>query len=759
MTKSISIGTTVVGKVSWASASKGAINNWGTQTALGDFNNDGVPDVAISINDNNAGTSDVRLLTASSGGVFTDSSQLLLTPSPTYQTSNIIAADLNNDGYTDLVLARSGGDNDTTDGLYGGTQLIYLSSRSGGYSTLTSPQSIYAHHVQVGDLNGDGNADALFFATGKGPSLFALSQAGGGFIFTTAGLPDKALAASTAESWDVLQRYEDGWLKLMKGFHQHNTAFNDVDRDGDLDMVMFFGSGAREGRIYFNDGLAGFALGGFKEFNAVISGRPSSGYFHEMVHTVGTNSGYIIDTGQGTNYYESVQMDVNGDGWGDIIAVATYNNRRSTVINGISKALEGTDVFNHGTLYQVLLNDGSGLKDDTQGRITQPSVNFTTPYHYGHTTMLSAVDLNGDGFMDFISNQSSGLAAGQVNSAGDSDTVFMLNDGFGHFTPTEIEGMKFGSFNAVPIEGKLGFIHTQVAGYDWVNRRVQAENEVTFIKTEVPWTAGGSGDDHLYGTPANDRVQGGGGRDIFHVQGRIGDYVLKGGGGAGGDYSLRDTSGLQGQDSLSGVECVAFWNANVNLTVQAKAASAPPADVTRLVELYTAFFNRVPDADGMSFWIDEMKSGKTVNQVAESFYNAGVNYSSLTGFTATMTNTDFINVVYKNVLGRKDGADAGGLSFWDGALTSGQASRGTLVTNILDSAHTFKGDKTWGWVADLLDNKITVAKKFSIDMGLNYKTPEESITKGMAIASAITSTDTSAAVTLIGVTEASLLLV
>jgi len=82
-----------------------------------------------------------------------------------------------------------------------------------------------------------------------------------------------------------------------------------------------------------------------------------------------------------------------------------------------------------------------------------------------------------------------------------------------------------------------------------------------------------------------------------------------------------------------------------------------------------------------------------------------------------------------------------------------------LVTNILDSAHTFKGDKTWGWVADLLDNKIVVAKKFSIDMGLNYNTPEESITKGMAIASAITATDTSAAVTLIGVTEANFLLV
>ena len=175
-----------------------------------------------------------------------------------------------------------------------------------------------------------------------------------------------------------------------------------------------------------------------------------------------------------------------------------------------------------------------------------------------------------------------------------------------------------------------------------------------------------------------------------------------------------------------------------------------------MVELYTAFFNRIPDADGMSFWIDEMKSGKTINQVAESFYNAGVNYSSLTGFSLTMKNADFINVIYKNVLGRKDGADAGGLSFWETEITSGRATRGTLVTDILDSAHTFKGNATWGWVADLLDNKITVAKKFSIDMGLNYNTPEESITKGMAIASAITATDTSAAVTLIGVTEANL---
>ena len=265
---------------------------------------------------------------------------------------------------------------------------------------------------------------------------------------------------------------------------------------------------------------------------------------------------------------------------------------------------------------------------------------------------------------------------------------------------------------------------------------------------------GSSGNDNIWVYAGNHTVDGGLGVDIVDLScAKLLDVKIS---KSTDSFTLNWSGGVT---SLKGVESIEFSDKTINLTVQAKAASAPQADVTRLVELYTAFFNRVPDADGMSFWIDEMKSGKTIIQVAESFYNAGVNYSSLTGFTATMKNTDFINVIYKNVLGRKDGADAGGLSFWDGALTSGQASRGTLVTEILNSAHTFKGNATWGWVADLLDNKITVAKKFSIDMGLNYNTPEESITKGMTIASAITPTDTTAAVTLIGVTEANLQLV
>jgi Ca2+-binding RTX toxin-like protein len=163
------------------------------------------------------------------------------------------------------------------------------------------------------------------------------------------------------------------------------------------------------------------------------------------------------------------------------------------------------------------------------------------------------------------------------------------------------------------------------------------------------------GNDSIYSGSGNDYINGGEGIDTVAVSASIGNYSIN---KTATGHTLLDKSGSDGTEILVNIEAIKFTDKTINLTVQAKVASAQPADVIRLVELYTAFFNRIPDADGMSYWIDAMKSGQSINQVAESFYNAGVNYSSLTGFSSTMTNADFINVIYKNVLGRKDGADA-----------------------------------------------------------------------------------------------------
>jgi len=271
---------------------------------------------------------------------------------------------------------------------------------------------------------------------------------------------------------------------------------------------------------------------------------------------------------------------------------------------------------------------------------------------------------------------------------------------------------------------------------------------------------GTAGDDRLGGTaadesftggPGNDVLTGGGGTDTARYAGARADYRLF---NAGSTITVTDKqSARDGIDSLSQIERVAFSDMTVNLGIGANARTISAGQLKLLQELYVAFFNRVPDADGLSYWIDQARGGQQVQSIAESFYSAALLYPSLTGYSAAMGSGDFVNLVYRNVLGRSEGADAEGLAYWRGALDSGAQSRGQLVTTILASAHSFKGRSDFGWVADLLDNKAAVAQAFAVDMGLNYNTAEQSIQQGMAIAAAVTPTSTAAAISLIGVSD------
>jgi subtilisin-like proprotein convertase family protein/subtilisin family serine protease len=267
---------------------------------------------------------------------------------------------------------------------------------------------------------------------------------------------------------------------------------------------------------------------------------------------------------------------------------------------------------------------------------------------------------------------------------------------------------------------------------------------------------GNNADNVLYGMRGNDTLIGGSGMDTAAWTHDMSHYKLN---MIDGVLRVTDKTGTDGMDTLTNIERLKFTDKSINLQIQAQAAAAPHADVARLVELYVAFFNRIPDADGLSYWISQKVAGQTINQIADTFYEAGVQYSSLTGFKASMSNTAFINVIYKNVLGRANGADAGGLDYWNSKLIDGSATRGSLVSTILDSAHTFKNDATYGYVANLLDNKIAVAQKFAIDWGLNYNTANESISQGMSIAAAITPTSTEASIALIGIDPTDIYLV
>ncbi|MBC3832378.1 DUF4214 domain-containing protein [Undibacterium amnicola] len=262
---------------------------------------------------------------------------------------------------------------------------------------------------------------------------------------------------------------------------------------------------------------------------------------------------------------------------------------------------------------------------------------------------------------------------------------------------------------------------------------------------------------NFIGTEKNDQFasqiedeffNGGIGHDTVIYRSNLANYTIK---NQNSHFEVSSKFGNDGSDSLINIETIQFSDININLSIQSKATGSSATEIQNLIELYIAFFNRVPDANGLFYWIDEMQGGKNITQIAESFFNAGSQYPLLTGYSATMTDADFINTIYKNTLGRVGGADVEGLNYWKGELVSGRATHGSLAVAILNSAHGFKGDAQWGFVADLLDNKIAVGKKVAIDWGISFNSDAESISKGMAIAAAVTSSSTEQALSLVGI--------
>lgn len=261
--------------------------------------------------------------------------------------------------------------------------------------------------------------------------------------------------------------------------------------------------------------------------------------------------------------------------------------------------------------------------------------------------------------------------------------------------------------------------------------------------------------DNVFATlTGNDEVEGGDGVDTVVLPGTLVGYRFD---EAYGILHASARDGESGSKALASVERLRFDDLTVNLEMPSEMAIFQPDDLRLVEELYVAFFNRVPNADGLAHWAGRLRSGDSFDSIADAFHAAGVQFPDLTGYRPGMSDRDFVNTVYRNVLARADGASAAGLDYWSGELAAGRATHGSLVMKILSSAHTFKDDATWGWVADLLDNKLLVADLFAVDWGLSFNTPRESIARGMAIAAAVTPLDTSAAIALIGVSEADML--
>lgn len=138
--------------------------------------------------------------------------------------------------------------------------------------------------------------------------------------------------------------------------------------------------------------------------------------------------------------------------------------------------------------------------------------------------------------------------------------------------------------------------------------------------------------------------------------------------------------------------------------------------------LYAAFFDRAPDAAGLSYWETQFTGTATVNTIA-SLFAAHPVFETTYG---AMTDVEFVNAIYLNVLGAA--GDANGVDYWVGQLKNGGAdARANFVAKFVNDALTVDLSTFTNLTAaelavaqsrqDTLTNKVNVGLYFAEKFG------------------------------------------
>jgi hypothetical protein len=364
-----------------------------TSVAVGDFNGDGKPDLAVA----NQGSDNVSVLLGQGDGTFLTAVSY---PIGTYPLS-VAVGDFNGDGKQDLAVA-GGGNNGTVSVLLGNGDGSFQKAVS--YAAGSQPQS-----VAVADFNGDGILDlAVANSTSPGTVRVLLGQGDGTFLpaqsfpagagprsvavgdFNGDGRPDLVVANPDSNTVSVLLGNGDGTFQpaqsFAAGIDPIAVAVGDFNGDGRLDLAV--GNWASTLRVLLGQGDGTFlpalsqAVGSILYSVAVGDlngdGKPDLAVANWTSDTVsvlvGNGDGTFQaarDFSAGTNPVFVAAGDFNGDGRSDL-AVADF----------------GSGGYGQGVC--VLLGNGSA--------ILQAPRAFKTAGSYPQS--VAVADFNGDGKPD-----------------------------------------------------------------------------------------------------------------------------------------------------------------------------------------------------------------------------------------------------------------------------------------------------------------------------------------------------------------------
>jgi uncharacterized protein (TIGR03437 family) len=330
--------------------------------AEGDFNGDGVADLAIGFDS----ASNVAVFLGNGGGTFQPAVYYAAGTNP----GPVAVSDFNGDGKTDIAVINSD---------IGGNGLsILLGNGDGtfqpavGYAAGDSPFSI-----AIGDFNGDGKTDiavadsadngvSVLLGNGDGTfqtAVFYITDQAASFVgvgdFNSDGKADLVVANPYADDVSVLLGNGDGTFQPAANYQvgscPMSIAIADFNLDGNLDLAVsnaednsvtvLFGNGDGTFAVAVTDydddfeAPTSIAVGDFNgdqipdlivanwfDYSVTMLIGNGDGTFQAGVsYAVGTNSEYV-QTG-----------DFNGDGRTDL-AVANYGSGDVTILLGLTPA-------------------------------------------------------------------------------------------------------------------------------------------------------------------------------------------------------------------------------------------------------------------------------------------------------------------------------------------------------------------------------------------------------------------------------------
>ena len=215
------------------------------------------------------------------------------------------------------------------------------------------------------------------------------------------------------------------------------------------------------------------------------------------------------------------------------------------------------------------------------------------------------------------------------------------------------------------------------------------------------------GNDTVTGAKGDDLINGGSGVDTAKYSGPQSSYTLTLS-ATGTTITDRRVNG-DGTDVLEVIELLDFETTDVfDLTIFGGAAGLSQSQFESIIELYTAIFDRAPDAVGLNFWGTAFANGLSLEDMAALFMDQS---ETRDRYPEGLGNDVFATAVYNNVLGRDP--DGPGLTFWVKALDTGSVSRDHFILQLLGGVQDGTPD------ADYLSAKTDIGAYFAVIKGMS----------------------------------------